>query len=265
VRRRESRGRGRGASAPFGVKPSPIHGACRTSRSALGRRRPARVAVHHRISEDAPGREKIVRGAGEPDVVDRGPAAKGEWLDVVVLEPSPAVAPLAGREPPLALPTGAAPDLPLHLGRDRIAAGRSPSLPRLLHEPLALRVLGEDEVEAALEDLRRAASRAGVPERVLRSLELLEEAAGDRDVDAGEVGVERLHGFAGCRVRRRRHGDSHDDGGRRSIRSRAVRWISSWFTPGELGAARAREPGTRPGAWPGRQPPGAPGPAAQSR
>jgi hypothetical protein len=73
-------------------------------------------------------------------------------------------------------------------------------------------VLGEDEVEAALEDLRGAAFRAGMPERVLRGLELLEEAAGDGDVHAGELGVEQLHGIAGWRRSRQRYGGSHHDG-----------------------------------------------------
>jgi hypothetical protein len=52
---------------------------------------------------------------------------------------------------------------------------------------------------------------------------------GDRDVHASELGVELLHGFA-RRRRRRRHGGSHHDGSGRFIRSRAVRWINSWFT-----------------------------------
>jgi hypothetical protein len=83
--------------------------------------------------------------AGDPDVVDRGLPAQGEGLEVIVFEPPPAAAPLAGREPPLALPTGAAPDVPLHLGRDGVAAaGRSPVFSRLLDETLTLRVLDED-------------------------------------------------------------------------------------------------------------------------
>jgi hypothetical protein len=57
---------------------------------------------------------------------------------------------------------------------------------------LSLRVLREDEVEAALEDLRGGRAGAGVRERVLRGLELLEQPAGDGDVKARELRVERL-------------------------------------------------------------------------
>jgi hypothetical protein len=72
------------------------------------------------------------------------------------------------------------------------AGKRARLLPRLLDEPLALRVLGEDEVEAALEDVRGGRAWAGMRERVLRGVELLEQPAGDRDVQAGELRVERL-------------------------------------------------------------------------
>jgi hypothetical protein len=64
------------------------------------------------------------------------------------------------------------------------AAGleRYPFAPRSVSElardeRLALRMLGEDEVEAALEDLRGGRAGAGVRERVLRGVELLEQPA----------------------------------------------------------------------------------------
>jgi hypothetical protein len=78
------------------------------------------------------------------------------------------------------------------VGGDRVGEGRARLVPRLLDEPLSLRVLVEDEVEAALEDLGGGRAGAGVRERVLRGLELLEQPAGDGDVQARELRVERL-------------------------------------------------------------------------
>jgi hypothetical protein len=74
-------------------------------------------------------------------------------------------------------------------------------------EALALRVLGEDEVEAALEHVRGGRVGAGVGERVLRGVELLEEPPGDRDVQARELRVERLDVVA-----RGSGGGSHPNG-----------------------------------------------------
>jgi hypothetical protein len=111
---------------------------------------------------------------------------------VVVLELAGAVAALAGRKDPFAAAAGAEPHRALHVGGDRLGGGRARLLPRLLDEALALRMQGEDEVEAALEDVRGGRAGAGVRERVLRGVELLEEPAGDRDVQAGEPRVERL-------------------------------------------------------------------------
>jgi hypothetical protein len=45
-----------------------------------------------------------------------------------------------------------------------------------------------------------------MPERGLRRVELLEEAAGDGDAQARELGVERLHGIGGWRGNRPVHG-----------------------------------------------------------
>jgi hypothetical protein len=78
------------------------------------------------------------------------------------------------------------------VGGDRVGEGRARLVPRLLDEPLSLRELVEDEVEAALEDLGGGRAGAGVRERVLRGLELLEQPAGDGDVQARELRVERL-------------------------------------------------------------------------
>jgi hypothetical protein len=108
----------------------------------------------------------------------------------------------------------AAPHLPPHVRGNGVGARGTRRAQRLLDEPPALRVLREDEVEPALEDLRRAPARAGVRERILRRLELLEEAARDRDVQARKLRVERFDLVAGRLREEPNHGGS-DPGGRR--------------------------------------------------
>jgi hypothetical protein len=141
---------------------------------------------------------------------DGGFPTERHGLNVVVLEASAAVAPLARLELPLAASARAPPDLALHRGRDGLPlllarkrlAARAGLRQRLLDQTLALRVLGEDEVETALQDLRRGPIGTGVAEGILRRLELVEEAARDRDVQARELRVEELHAFDRLRTGR---------------------------------------------------------------
>jgi hypothetical protein len=63
--------------------------------------------------------------------------------------------------------------------------------PRLLDEPPPLRVPLEEEVEPGLEDLLGAPAGVRVGERGASGLELLEEAAGDGDVQPAQFGGER--------------------------------------------------------------------------
>jgi hypothetical protein len=64
----------------------------------------------------------------------------------------------------------------------------------------------DDEVEAEFEDLVGGGGRVRMRERVPRRGELVEEAVGDRDVETGQLGGERLdrHRLTAC-TRRRRH------------------------------------------------------------
>ena len=86
----------------------------------------------------------------------------------------------------------AEPDGALHLGREVVRLRGPALLARLLDEPLPLRVLAEEEVEAGLEELLGAGARVGVGERIPRRVELLEKPAGDVEVEPPEVGAERL-------------------------------------------------------------------------
>jgi hypothetical protein len=95
-------------------------------------------------------------------------------------------------EHPFASTAGAEPHRPPHVGGDVVRARRARHLPRLLDEPEPLRVLVEGDPEAMLDDLRGPPARERVRERVLRSLEQLEQLPVDGDVEARELRVERL-------------------------------------------------------------------------
>jgi hypothetical protein len=78
---------------------------------------------------------------------------------------------------PLAAAAVADPDGAPHVGGNVVALRRRRLLPRLRDEALALGVLGEDEVEAGLEDRLVPGAGMGLRERGPRRLELLHEAA----------------------------------------------------------------------------------------
>ena len=187
-----------------------------------------------------------MRTADEPDVVEAGRPAEREGVDVIVLQAPPAVAALAGLEPPLALPTRAAPHLTLHLGRDGVAAGWAAALPRLLDETLSLRVLGEHEVEAALEDLRRRPPGTDCPSASFAlscfSTKRRETVTCMRASSASSISTDSRGGGAG--------------GGGKGQLLRPARPVRpgepGQVHPGELEApaTRARLPGARPGPWP---------------
>ncbi|HEX9241231.1 MAG TPA: hypothetical protein VF875_02190 [Anaeromyxobacter sp.] len=144
-----------------------------------------------------------MEAAEEPAGVDGGASAEREALDVIELDlvdgaADPAALERPGAAPVVALPNGA-PDRGGNVtgpftGR-RSRSGRFPRLsllPRLLHDSAALRVTLEDEVEPDLEDLVLGRPRVGVRQRGAGGRELVEEAAGDGDVDAAKVCGERL-------------------------------------------------------------------------
>jgi hypothetical protein len=66
-------------------------------------------------------------------------------------------------------------------------------------------VSGEEEVQADLEDLLGAGSGVGMGERGASVLQLCQEAAGDGDVEAAQLGGEGLGAVAAGSGRRRRH------------------------------------------------------------
>jgi hypothetical protein len=161
-----------------------------------------------------------VEVAGEAGLLGGGPGAQGEPLDVVELEPPGGAAEPTVLERPRALPTVPLPYLPPHGRRDVAAApgrrrrsdggggaggsgarrrsggdltvGRGRPLPRLRPDPATLAVPVDDEVEPELEELVVRDVRVGVRDRIAGCVELLEQSAGDRDVEAGQLGGERL-------------------------------------------------------------------------
>jgi hypothetical protein len=127
-------------------------------------------------------------------------------MPVVELDATRGPAELAVRQPVLALAPVPLPHLALHVGRDAVR-GRGRRLPpRLLDEPLPLRVLREDEVEAGFEDLFVGRVRARVRKRIARRRELLQELPGDGEMKASQRRGERLHGGRAILGRRTRVG-----------------------------------------------------------
>jgi hypothetical protein len=113
-------------------------------------------------------------------------------MDVVDLELVRRAADAAVGHRELAPSLVAVPDLPLHVRGDVVGL-RGPGLtPWLVDEPLALRVSLEEEVERGLEDLVCARAGVRVRERCPGRLELPEEALRDGEVNAAQLGGERL-------------------------------------------------------------------------
>lgn len=174
-----------------------------------------------------------MESAEEPAVLDRGRPAQSLRPHVIELHPERGAADSAGGEGPLALPGVAEPDRTLHGGRDRggscagrpgpralgwrtrdwrtrgwrarrgraggASAGGGPVLslrPRATpcDEPLPLGVPFQQEVEPDFQDLLGARAGLGVGERAAGRLELAQEAVRHRDVEAPQVGGERVGG-----------------------------------------------------------------------
>jgi hypothetical protein len=108
-------------------------------------------------------------------------------------------------------------------------------LARVLHEPTPLRRALEEEIEAGLDDLVAGCAGVRMRKGVARGLELLEEPARHRHVDARQLRVERFD-----RHRRRSGGDA--SGGR----GRDIPNGCTWFGRPKL--QRAARLGLR-GAW----------------
>jgi hypothetical protein len=99
---------------------------------------------------------------------------------------------LAVREPVLALAVVPLPDLSEHARADAIGLGRPELRLRPRDQPAAPIGAVEEEVERGLEDLGGGGTGLRVRERVAGAVELGEEAARNRDVEAGELRRERL-------------------------------------------------------------------------
>jgi hypothetical protein len=158
----------------------------------ITRARVRRELIHPGVPEDVPRRVVVVPLAEDPAVLDGRCTPEGTRLEVVDLAPSRRAADAAA-ERPLAPPSVALPPRAPHVRGDVAGdrgGGRRGS--RLLHEPAALRVPLDDEVEPRLEDVRDARGGEGVRERVPRLLELLREALLGREVNPDELRGERL-------------------------------------------------------------------------
>jgi hypothetical protein len=151
-----------------------------------------------------------VKAAEEATLLDHGLGAEREPADVVDLHLICGRADPAAVHRPLALALVSFPHRPADMGGDIAGAGVAASafgrrsllrcrrlLARILHEPTPheptpLRSSLEKEIEAGLDDLVAGRGGVRVREGVARRLELLEEAARNRHVNARQLGVERL-------------------------------------------------------------------------
>jgi hypothetical protein len=150
----------------------------------------SRIAIHHRVPELPACGELVMRSTRQPDVLDRRGPAQRAGADVIDSRrrPQSQRSPESKRHSH-ARQRGAT--LRASRGRGSFPT-RTGSAPSGAREAEAAR---QDEVEAAPEGLGRAAAGAGVPERVLRRVELLEEAGGHGQVQLRELGVEPLQPF----------------------------------------------------------------------
>jgi hypothetical protein len=150
----------------------------------------ARVLLVVRVAADA----KVLGGDGLPGF---------EAIDVVELGLEGRAADAAAFHRPLALALVALPDRAADLGGDVSSVEAEPRgvlrRPRLRDEGLLLGVLGEEELQAFLEDRHGVGAGHGVGDGVLAGVEQLQELRRDREVQTAVLGGEGLDDGAGRR------------------------------------------------------------------